>query len=111
MNVHLNVSVIRYSRNVCPKLRCVFLPIGAAAPTDCKLTEYKCCWDNVTTAKGPNKEGCPCKYESKLFPLISDGKRKIAYPSRSCTRYGKYMRVAATGNALTTELNTERLRN
>lgn len=48
----------------------------AAAPPDCKLTKYKCCWDNVTTAKGPNLKGCPpCadKYdECKVFKKDCD---------------------------------------
>ncbi|XP_012565484.1 uncharacterized protein LOC100207073 isoform X1 [Hydra vulgaris] len=29
------------------------------SPVDCMLTDYGCCWDNVTVSTGKNNEGCP----------------------------------------------------
>jgi len=30
-----------------------------AAPPNCKVTRFGCCWDNVTIATSANKENCP----------------------------------------------------
>nr|QNH72536.1 toxin candidate TRINITY_DN40418_c2_g6_i4 [Pachycerianthus maua] len=38
---------------------CVEKP--APAPPACQLTDHGCCWDGVSTAHGPNQEGCPGK--------------------------------------------------
>ncbi|XP_060520392.1 papilin isoform X2 [Cylas formicarius] len=50
----------------------------------CKKTKYGCCWDNITSAKGPFDKGCPspktCK-ESK-FGCCDDGVSAALGPKR-----------------------------
>lgn len=50
------------------------LILGCSQPTTCDETEFGCCPDGVSPAKGRKKEGCPPTHcEETLFGCCPDG--------------------------------------
>eukprot|EP00794_Sanderia_malayensis_P013778 gene13778-15220_t len=47
----------------------------AISPKSCKVKPFGCCWDDLTTAQGPNQQGCPvCKDNHKKCHVVASSK-------------------------------------
>jgi hypothetical protein len=52
----------------------MFVLLGCPQPATCEETEFGCCPDAVSPAKGQKKEGCPPSHcEETLFGCCPDG--------------------------------------
>ncbi|XP_022817707.1 papilin-like isoform X2 [Spodoptera litura] len=71
--------------------------VGSTTLDLCSGSEFGCCSDNQTEAKGPDGQGCPCTE----YRLMSDGTLEIVSLYRNDT--GNYICVAGNGLGVATQ--------